>query len=411
MMRKIKMDNKAENRYDLKKAVTIGSVCVFTYLINYYVRKLLPVLSTDMIGSGQFTETLYALLSSTYMITYAVGQLVNGIIGDYIKPKFMVPLGLMLSSVGLFLFSFIDTPIIDVVGFGVVGFGLSMMRGPLVKVISENTKQKYARICCTFLSFVSFAGPLLVGLVAAFMNWEQVFLFSAFLTLALAAAVFFILTALERSGQIVSVDRASGERNREKGGFWQVFRLDNFVLYIFIGMIVETMGISVDQWLTIFFSEHLAISEDVSKIVYYVISVLRALCPFLSLLIFKIVGGRDLLLIRITYAVAAVLFVGMAIVPNPWACVVLLILALMCSSIASSTMWSIYIPSLGKSGRVSSVNGILDSFGYAGASVMNMIFAFVWGAFSGRGLVITWATFVAIGSVITLLGKKRNLDS
>ena len=399
-----------DNRYDLKKALKIGVVCIFTYLINYYIRKLLPVLSTDMIGSGAYTEAVYALMSSTYMIAYAVGQLINGVIGDYIKPKYMVSLGLTVSSAGLFMFSFIDSSIIDVVAFGVIGFGLSMMRGPLVKVISENTKQKYARVCCTFLSFVSFAGPLLVGLVAIFMDWWSVFVFSAFFSLAIAVFAFLALTVFEKKGLVVPIEPKGKQGQREKGGFWKVFALDNFVLYIFIGIIVETMAISLDQWLTIFFSGHLAISDGNAKVIYYVISVLRALCPFLSLLIFKIVKGRDLLLIRVSYSVAAVLFLLMFAIGNSWVNVVLLTLALMCCSVASATMWSIYIPSLGKSGKVSSVNGILDSFGYAGASVMNLIFAGIWSAFSGRGLIVTWAGFVAVGAVITFFGKKRTAE-
>ena len=100
------MDN--PNSYDLKKALKISSVCIFTYLINYYIRKLLPVLSTDMIGSGKFTESIYALISSTYMIAYSVGQMINGVVGDYIKPKYMVSVGLGLSSIGLFVFSFVE---------------------------------------------------------------------------------------------------------------------------------------------------------------------------------------------------------------------------------------------------------------------------------------------------------------
>ena len=101
-----------DNRYDLKKALKIGVVCIFTYLINYYIRKLLPVLSTDMIGSGAYTEAVYALMSSTYMIAYAVGQLINGVIGDYIKPKYMVSLGLTVSSAGLFMFSFMPIALV-----------------------------------------------------------------------------------------------------------------------------------------------------------------------------------------------------------------------------------------------------------------------------------------------------------
>ena len=399
-----------QNSYDLKKALKIGFVCIFTYLINYYIRKLLPVLSTDMIGSGEYTEAVYALMSSTYMIAYAVGQLINGIIGDYIKPKYMVSLGLTVSSAGLFLFSFVDAQIVDVIGFGVIGFGLSMMRGPLVKVISENTKQKYARVCCTFLSFVSFAGPLLVGAVAAFMDWKSVFVFSAFFTLVIAVFAFLMLTVFEKNGLIVPVGAKTEKGKREKGSFWKVFTLHNFVLYIFIGIIVETMAISLDQWLTIFFSGHLMISDANAKMIYYVISVLRAVCPFISLLIFRIVRGRDLFLIRISYFLAAIMFVLMLFVKDPWVNVGLLILALMCASVASSTMWSIYIPSLGKSGKVSSVNGILDSFGYAGASVMNLIFASVWSSFAGNGLILTWAGFVAVGAVITLFGKKNTVE-
>lgn len=403
------MTTNTQRQASARSAFKIGAFCVFTYLINYYIRKLLPVLSTDMTASG-FSEIVYGLISSTYMIAYSVGQLVNGIIGDYIKPKYMVPAGLILSSAGLFLFSLTEANVWAIVGFGIVGFGLSMMRGPLVKVISENMEVKYARISCTFLSFVSFAGPLLVGLVAAFMEWQSVFIFSAFLTLLVAVLIFAVLTAYERRGLIRPMEPGSGRRPREKGDFWRVFRLKNFVVYIFIGMIIETLAISLDQWLTIFFSDHLLLSDATSKIVFYVISTLRALCPFISLLFFKLFRGQDLVLIRVAYSVTAALFLIMLFVPNAYVSVVLLTLALMCASVSSATMWSIYIPSLGKSGKVSSVNGILDCFGYAGASVMNMVFALLNTHFGGNGLVVAWVVLPLLGVILTLFGKKEESE-
>ena len=391
-------------------AFRIGAFCVFTYLINYYIRKLLPVLSRDMIDGGTFDEIVYGLISSTYMITYAAGQLVNGIIGDYVKPKYMVSLGLVLASGGLSLFTFTSSHLLAIVGFGIVGFGLSMMRGPLVKVISENMDVKYARLSCTFLSFVSFAGPLLVGLVALFLDWHGVFVFSAIFTLVLSVLVFLTLTLFEKRGMIRPVELSKDKSTRQKGDFFRVFKLKNFVIYIFIGMIIETLAISLDQWLTIFFSEHLLLSDDVSKIVYYVISVLRALCPFISLLFFKLFRGQDLRLIRAAYVATAALFLTLLFAPGSYLGAGLLALALMCASIASSTMWSIYIPSLGKSGKVSSVNGILDSFGYAGASVMNMAFALINANFGGDGLIIAWVILPTIGVILTLLGKKEQTN-
>jgi fucose permease len=311
----------------------------------------------------------------------------------------------LLASAGLSVFSFTSAPLLAMIGFGIVGFGLSMMRGPLVKVISENMEVKYARLSCTFLSFVSFAGPLLVGLVALFLDWHGVFVFSAFFTLALAVLVFALLTLFERRGLIRPIE-ATRTKTRQKGGFWRVFKLKNFVIYIFIGMIVETLAISLDQWLMTFLTEHLSLSDGAAEGVYYAISVLRALCPFISLLFFKLFHGQDLLLIRVAYSVTAALLLTLFFAPGSYVGVVLLALALMCASIASSTMWSIYIPSLGKSGKVSSVNGILDSFGYAGASVMNMAFALINTNFGGEGLVIAWAVLPAVGVILTLFGSR-----
>ena len=389
-----------------KTAFKIGAFCVFTYLINYYIRKLLPYLSTDMKSSGAFDDIIYGLISSTYMIAYAAGQLINGIIGDYIKPKYMVPSGLVLSSLGLFVFSYTEPHVLDVIAFGIIGFGLSMMRGPLVKIISENMELKYARLSCTFLSFISFAAPLLVGLVAAFMEWQEVFVFSAYFTLALAVVVFLTLTLFEKKGLIRPIEKQA-ENKRQKGDFWRVFRLKNFVIYIFIGMIIETMAISLDQWLTTFFSDFLLLSDATSKVAYNGISILRSVSPFISLIFFKWFRGQDLRLIRAAYSTTAALFLLMLLVPNAYVRVALMTLALMCASVSSATMWSIYIPSLGKSGKVSSVNGILDSFGYAGAAVMNMAFALINTSFGGAGLVVAWAVLPLLGVGLTLLGKKQ----
>lgn len=42
------------------------------------------------------------------------------------------------------------------------------------------------------------------------------------------------------------------------------------------------------------------------------------------------------------------------------ASVAVLLLALVMNSLVSALLWSIYIPGLGKTGRVSSINGMLD---------------------------------------------------
>lgn len=148
---------KKPRKVELGNAFLISFICIFTYLISYYLRHVLSYFTPQMLNDG-FEKTSIALLSSTYMIVYAAGQLLNGFLGDIIRPKYMVATGLGFATVGTLLFPLADVYGLRLVCFGLLGFGLSMLRGPLVKTISENTEPGQARVACVFLSAVSLSG-------------------------------------------------------------------------------------------------------------------------------------------------------------------------------------------------------------------------------------------------------------
>ena len=62
-------------RSETSKSWKIGSTCVITYIASYYMRNLLGVLTPQMLETGNFTKEWLGLLSSSYMIFYAIGQL------------------------------------------------------------------------------------------------------------------------------------------------------------------------------------------------------------------------------------------------------------------------------------------------------------------------------------------------
>ena len=388
-----------------KKAFKIGFICIFTYVMSYYLRNILGVLTPSMIKTGVYQKEYLALLSSTYMIVYAAGQLLNGIIGDYIKPKYMVASGLVIASLGLFTFSFVHIPILGVFCFAVLGFGLSMLRGPLVKVISENTLTKYARICCVFLSFASFAGPLLAGLIAMVFQWNTVFIFSAIITFIMAIFSFSMLTVFEKCGMIIPIKQENKEKSKQKFDLFALFKLPNFIPYMFVGMVVEIAVASISYWMPTFFNEHLILSETASRMTFSAISLIRSICPFLSLFIFKMFKQKDVLIVRTAFSTSAVLFLILFFVKSEWLSLILFTFALMCSSISSSVLWSIYIPSLGKSGKVSSVNGVLDCSGYIAAALANLLVVPIMDIGGWSGVIISWCVIMAFGASVTLFAK------
>ena len=77
-----------------KNAAVIGIITVMSYVANYFLRNMLGVLTPSILKATSYTKEYLALLSSTYMIAYAAGQLLNGVLGDVFKPKMMVLIGL-----------------------------------------------------------------------------------------------------------------------------------------------------------------------------------------------------------------------------------------------------------------------------------------------------------------------------
>lgn len=391
-------------RNGIKNALKIGGISITAYLVNYMLRNVLSVLTPQMLKTASYTKESIALISSVYFIVYASGQLVNGIIGDIVKPRIMVFTGLMISGLPLLVFPLFKIYALQILCFAFMGFGLSMLRGPLVKVISENTEEKYARICCVFLSFASFTGPLFAGLLAILLPWRAVFAASGIIACAMAFISYAVLYHLEKKNIIVP-HKSYGEKKGIKD-IAAIFRLDKFIIYMFIGMIIEISCSSICFWIPTYISEPLGFSSDISGILYSGISFVRAFAPFLTLLLFHLFRNKAMRMMRVMFLLAAAGYSVMLFVGNRWLQMILIILALTAASCAGAVMWSIYIPSLGKSGKVSGANGILDCAGYVAASVSNTVFAGIMTGIGWNGIIFAWAVVMLTGALITLSGKE-----
>ena len=240
-----------------------------------------------------------------------------------------------------------------------------------------------------------------------FLDWQAVFLFSAVATLTMAAFAFLFLTWFEKRGMILPVAVQKERKAKGKLDIFSLFRLRNFVLYMVVGMVVEIAAASINFWMPTYFNQYLAIPEGTSTVLFSTIALLRAFCPLLSLFIFKLFRERDVLIVRIAFSMSAILFAILFFVQNPILNIVLFTLALMCSSISSATLWSIYIPSLAKSGKVSGANGVLDCTGYIAAALLNLAIVPIMNFGGWGGVILSWCGIMLVGASATLFAKKE----
>lgn len=393
----------SETKKEYSKALSIGIISIMSYLTSYYMRNILSVTTPKMLESNVgFTEETLGLFASVYMLFYAAGQLINGFVGDFVRPRYMVTLGMTVSSLSLIAFPFAPIFILQMLCFALFGFSISMLRGPLMKIISENTIPAHARNICVCFSSASFAGPFIASFLALIFDWRFTFVSAGVITLAVAVAVFIVLTNLERKGTI------SFNRSERKGmkGIFGLFRIRKFIFYMLIGGLVEAATSSVGFWLPTYFTTELGYNTDTANFIYSVISLIKIITPFIGLYMFKRFGERDIPVLKVTFFAAFVFFALMIFIKIPIISVLLVLFARAFIGFAAAMLWSIYIPSLAKSGAVSSANGVLDCSGYMIASASNALFSFIIGCSDSWNTVLAlWALLALVGAVASFVIK------
>ncbi len=393
------MLEKESDKAEFSKALKIGALCIVTYTASYIMRNVLSVSSVQMLKDG-FTKDKIGSISSIYFMAYAFGQLVNGRLGDKVKAKNMVVTGLFMSGFAAICFLLVKNLYMQIVVFALNGFGLSMLRGPLVKMISENTIPKHARNICIGFSAAGLCGPLFAGMLAAVLNWRYVFFSVAAITVIMGILSFALLSFYERKGVIADISK---DDKKEKTSYFKMFLIDKFLMYLFVGALTETVSSSVVFWIPAYLAENLGFSASQASLIYSVISVIRSVCPFLCIFIFNLIKNKDRLLIGTLFFAACVFFALMNFASNRWVNISSAVLALVCVGCVSSTLWSFFIPSLGKYGCVSSANGLFDFAGYIAASAANMFFATAVTKFGWTRLTYIWSALMLSGVLVVLL--------
>lgn len=382
-----------------KKALMLGSMCSLSYLAVYIARNILGAVSPQMEATGAFTKESIGMLSSIYFTCYACGQLINGMIGEKIKSKYMISFGLIFAGICNFLLPTLsDSLIATYISYGATGFFLSMIYAPMTKTVAENTEPIYATRCSLGYTFASFFGSPLAGVLAALMTWQLVFFTSSGVLMAMGAICFVVFTIFEKKG-FIKYGQYKPAKNTNNIGVLIKHRIIKFT---FIAVLTGIVRTSVVFWLTTYFSEHLNFAPDVAAGIFTVATFIISASAFVAVFTYERLKRNMDLTILLAFCVSAVSFLLVFLVKNPVANVGLIVLAIMANNCAASMLWSRYCPSLRDTGMVSSATGFLDFMGYMAASVSSSLFANAVGAIGWGNLILVWAGLMGLGIIVAL---------
>lgn len=393
---------------EAKNALYIALMCSLSYLAVYFAKNILSATTPQLIENGVVTQSSIGTFSSVYFVCYALGQLVNGMIGDKIKAKYMIGFGLVFAGISNFLFiNFIFSPIFACIAYALMGVALSMIYGPMTKTVAENTSPIYAPRCSLGYTVSSFLGSPFAGVAAAAFVWKTVFYFNTVALVIMGCICFIVFMMFEKKG-IVKYNQYDKQKGVKVGLKESVKILvkRQIIKFTIISVVTGVVRTAVVFWLPTYVNQYLGFSAERSATVFTIATFIFSASAIIAVFTYERLRRNMDLTILIMFSVSSVMFLLVYFVKLPMVNIVFLILAVLSSNCAASMMWSRYCTGLNDTGLVSAATGFLDFMSYLGAAIASNVFANAVNGIGWGNLILVWLGLVVIGVLVSLPYEK-----
>ena len=161
----------------------------FLYFVSYITRLSFAATMTEMITVGVIGKEQAGLVGSALFFTYALGQIVSGLLGDRFSPYGIVGVGLGITVACNFLMSVVSDPVLMIVIGGANGLAQAFFWPPILGIMAKYLDgRQYARGILWVSAAAQIATVMIymvVPLLLTWFDWRSAFLF------AVAIAVLF----------------------------------------------------------------------------------------------------------------------------------------------------------------------------------------------------------------------------
>ncbi len=192
-----------------------------TYASFYLLRVNISIAVPEIMEEFNLTKADMGWVLSSLFLMYALGQFINGQLGDKLNSRRIITLGLLTSAVMNIVFGFIGGVIgLMVVIWGLNGYFQAMGWGPTVKAMANwfptRVRGKFSGRLGTSYIIGGAISWLLAGFIAGFLNWRFTFWIPAVICIFLALRWFVkARNAPEEVGLPSLEDQEKGLETRE----------------------------------------------------------------------------------------------------------------------------------------------------------------------------------------------------
>ena len=175
----------------------IFGILAIAYFFVYFHRLSLSVVADDLLTDFQTSAGVIGLLGSMYFYCYAAMQMPAGLLADSIGPRKTVTLFLVIASAGSICFGMAPNIESAFIARVLVGFGVSMVFIPTMKILAQWFKKAEFAQMAGILNAVGGAGVLgatwALALMTSHIGWRASFEIIGLTTLVIAILAWIIV--------------------------------------------------------------------------------------------------------------------------------------------------------------------------------------------------------------------------
>jgi OPA family glycerol-3-phosphate transporter-like MFS transporter len=383
---------------------------MFLYFVSYMTRINYAAIIQEIVTATGFAKSSLSVVLVAVSITYGVGQVINGKIGDHVKPQNLILCGLVCTSVVnllLPLFAFSVTGM--VILWGINGFAQAMMWPPIVKILVANTDDATYGYSVVRVSWGSSFGTILVYLTApliiTLLGWKAVFYLSAGIGFAASVLWFLLKSRVPCEDKPLQASADSTETPKFHFPKEAVFPMVFIVLgIIFQGMLRD----GVTSWMPTYLAEVFQFGNQTS--IFCTVSL-----AIFSIITFSAVGTlykkyfrNEVACAGGVYAVSVLAAGLLFLFFEGGAIVAILLMALITGCMHGINLMLItHVPKrFKKFGNISTISGAINACTYVGAAISTYGISLLSETIGWRNTVGVWFIIAALGGVCCVIAMK-----
>ena len=367
-----------------------------TYVTAYLCRVNLSTVLDKLSAGLNVSMEFLGVASSVYFVTYAVGQLLNGIVGDRVNPHRFIVLALICTGTINVVLGVQTNAALFPVLWGLNGFCQSMFWSTLLRLLSCYAEEHQRKTVSTLMSISSVAGYLFSWVVLSwiFEPYSHTPYFAVPGVIALALIPLWIFLSKKVPFSPTEGGRRPTPPLRVVAG---EFLHDRLYFICLLCMVVGAIQEGAVFWLPLVFTDVLKLGEG-SLLLLALIPFAKLAGVFLARAILARLKENVRRSILITLSMSCTLSVILLVTCRHTSFLTVVLIACLIATINASNWYMIsYLPlHFASRNIVATLGGAFDFSTYMGAAVMS-------GPLGDALLTYGWVTLPIVWLVLTVI--------